>query len=230
MINPLIPFAIKGVVWYQGEDNTPHPAQYRTLFPALISDWRHRWGYEFPFLFVQLAGFGTDESESGESHWAELREAQAMALSVPRTGMATAVDIGDAHDVHPKNKQDVAHRLALSAMKVAYGEDVVYSGPIYQSMHLDNGSIRIKFSNVAHGLRVKDSYGYLRGFEISAKDGKYTWAQARVTGPDEVVVSASSIKEPVDVRYDWGNTPEGGLYNSESLPALPFRTGSVNSN
>ena len=228
MINPLIPFAIKGVIWYQGEDNTPRAVQYQTLFPALIFDWRHRWGYQFPFLFVQLAGFGADQSESDEPHWAELREAQTMALSVPRTGMATAVDIGDAHDVHPSNKQDVAHRLALSAMKVAYGEDVVDSGPTYQSMQVDNGSIRIKFSSVANGLQVKDGYGYLRGFEIAASVGKYIWAQAKIVGKDEVLVSASSIKEPAKVRYDWSNMPDGDLYNSESLPALPFRTEAIN--
>lgn len=230
MINPLVPFAIKGVIWYQGESNTQYPLQYRTLFPALIADWRHHWGYRFPFLFVQLAGFDPNKSESEASRWAELREAQAMTLAIPNTGMATAIDLGEAHDVHPKNKQDVAHRLALSAIKVAYGEDVVYTGPTYQSMVIEHNNIRVKFSNTAHGLQVKDSYGYLRGFEIATVDGDYTLARANLVGQDEVEVYAGTIKNPTNVRYDWKNMPDGNLYNSEGLPALPFKTDTISSN
>lgn len=223
MVSPLTPYTVKGVIWYQGESNISRPVQYRTLFPALIEDWRSHFGYELPFLFVQLAGFQPNRPEPAEYQWAELREAQAMALSIPRTGMATAVDIGDVTDVHPKDKQDVAHRLALVAAKTVYGEDIVDSGPKYASMKIEGPAIRIRFSSVGSGLMTKDPYGYLRGFEIAAADGKFVWAQARQDG-DSIVVYAQNIAQPVAVRYDWMNTPDGNIYNKEGLPALPFRT------
>lgn len=225
MVNPLLPYGIKGVIWYQGEENAEdkRAAQYRTLFPGLINDWRSHWHKSFAFLFVQLAGFGENESEPAEYQWAELREAQSLALKLPKTGMATAVDIGDENDIHPKNKQDVAHRLALVAEKVAYGEPVVASGPTYDSMQVKGDHARIKFGNLGSGLVVKDRYGNARGFEIAGADGKFHWAQARQEGND-IVVSASTVPDPVAVRYDWENTPDGNLYNKEGLPAIPFRT------
>jgi len=146
-----------------------------------------------------------------------------MALSVPHTGMATAADVGDALDVHPKDKQDVAHRLALVAAKTVYGENIVDSGPTYQSMEIEGDAIRIKFSSLGSGLMIKDQYGYLRGFEIAAADGKFIWAQARQEG-DSILVYAENVRRPVAVRYDWMNTPDGNVYNKEGLPALPFRT------
>lgn len=226
MIHPLSRFRIRGVIWYQGESNASDSAraiQYRTLFPALIENWRRTWGYEFPFLFVQLEGFGPNQPDPAEYPWAQLREAQDMALSLPRTGMATAVDIGNEADTHPKNKQDVAHRLVLAAAKVAYGEDVVHSGPRYQSMQVQGCCIRISFSDLGSGLRIKDKYGDVKGFEIAAADGKFVWAQARTVG-DEIEVCNDSIYQPAAVRYDWSNTPDGNVYNREGLPALPFRT------
>jgi sialate O-acetylesterase len=225
MIAPLTPFRIKGVIWYQGESNAVEKRtdQYRALFPALINDWRNRWGYPLPFLFVQLAGFGANKPEPAEYPWAELREAQSATLSLPGTGMATAVDLGDEKDVHPRNKQDLAHRLALVAANQVYGEDLVSSGPAYQSMAIEGGRIRIKFSALGSGWVVKDKYGYIRGFEIAAADGKFVWAQARQDGPD-IVVFNDAIRQPVAVRYDWCNTPDGNLYNAEGFPALPFRT------
>ena len=222
MINPLRPMRIKGVIWYQGESNAERPAQYRALFPALIGDWRQQWGYNLPFLFVQLAGFGPNKPEPADYPWAELREAQTMTLSVPGTGMASAIDIGNEHDIHPSNKQDVGHRLALAAAKVAYGEDVVDSGPTYQSMKIENQQIRIRFSNVGSGLTIRDKYGFGRGFEIAGNDGKYHWAQARLDGQD-VIVSSSLVEHPTAVRYAWSNTPDGNLYNREDLPAVSFR-------
>lgn len=224
MINPLIAFRIKGVIWYQGESNTDRPIQYRTLLPALIDDWRRQWGYQFPFLFVQLAGFGAEQPESAECKWAELREAQAMALAVPNTGMATAIDVGEATDVHPRNKQGVAHRLVLAAAKLAYGENIVYSGPVYQSMQIEGDWIRLKFSELGSGLLIKDKYGYGRGFEVASADGEFHWAQARQDGQD-IIVAAGTIQTPVAVRYDWSNTPDGNVFNVEGLPASPFRTG-----
>jgi sialate O-acetylesterase len=225
MVNPLIHFRIKGVIWYQGEANAMdnRAAQYRRLFPALIEDWRSQWAYQVPFLFVQLAGYGHNELEPAEYSWAELREAQSMALSLPATGMATAIDIGDENDIHPKDKQDVAHRLVLAAAHVVYADNVIDSGPTYQSMRIEGNRIHIKFSNVGSGLWIKDGQGYCRGFEIAAGDGKFRWAQAQQQGR-EIVVFNDAVSQPVAVRYDWSNTPDGNVYNKEGLPALPFRT------
>ena len=225
MIAPLAPYRIKGAIWYQGESNADRPTQYRTLFPALIQDWRLQWGYDVPFLFVQLAGFQPNKPEPADYKWAELREAQGMALSLPNTGMATAVDIGDEKDIHPRDKQDVAHRLALAAARVVYGENVVNSGPVYQSMQIEGNQIRIKFSDPGSRLLIKDKYGYGRGFEIAAADGKFVWAQARQDGQD-ILVFNDQVRGPTAVRYDWSNTPDGNIFNKEGLPALPFRTDS----
>lgn len=225
MIDPLSHFRVKGVIWYQGEANAMdnRAAQYRKLFPALIEDWRGHWGYEVPFFFVQLAGYGHNEAEPAEYSWAELREAQSMALALPATGMATAIDIGDENDIHPKDKQDVAHRLVLAAAHAVYADNVVDSGPTYQSMRIEGNHIRIKFSNIGSGLLIKDKYGYCRGFEIAAGNGKFRWAQAQKEG-DDVVVFNDAVSKPVAVRYDWSNTPDGNVYNIEGLPAPPFRT------
>ncbi len=223
MISPIAPMRIKGVIWYQGEANADRPVQYRALFPTLIEDWRRQWGYQFPFLFVQLAGFGANKPEPAEYPWAELREAQSMTLSLFATGMATAIDIGNEQDVHPSNKQDVARRLALAAAKIAYGEDVVFSGPTYQSMHVEGNRARIRFSNRGSGLSIKDNHGYVRGFEIAAADGKFRWAQAELEGQD-ILVSSKDVSTPMAVRYSWSNTPDGNVYNKEGLPLIPFRT------
>jgi len=223
MIAPLTTYRIKGSIWYQGESNAieKRSAQYRKLFPALILDWRKQWGYEFPFLFVQLAGWPPPPGEEPEeSSFAELREAQEMTLSLPATGMASAVD---QPEDHPTDKQTVAHRLALTAAAAVYGEHIVDSGPVYKSMQIEGSQIRITFSNVESGLLVKDKYGAIRGFEIAAADGKFHWAQARREG-QEIVVFNDSVSQPVAVRYDWMNTPEGNLFNAEGLPATPFRT------
>lgn len=224
MIGPLTGYRIRGVIWYQGEANTDRAAQYRALFPALIRGWRRRWGYDFPFLFVQLAGFGPELPESAECPWAELRESQASALSLPSTAMASAIDIGDATDIHPKDKQTVAHRLALAAERVSYGENVVDSGPTYRSMRIEGSRIRVSFLNPGGELVIRDKYGYVRGFEIAAADGKFVWAEGKRLGQD-IVLFNDSIREPVYARYDWGNTPDGNVFNSEGLPALPFRSG-----
>jgi sialate O-acetylesterase len=146
-----------------------------------------------------------------------------MALSLPGTGMATAVDIGDEKDIHPRDKQDVAHRLVLAAARVVYGEEVVSSGPLYQSMRIEGTRIRVKFSDLGSGLLIKDKYGYPRGFEIAGADGKFVWATAQLDG-DSLLVSSEAVQQPVAVRYDWSNTPDGNLFNKEGLPALPFRT------
>ena len=223
MIEPLTPLRIKGVIWYQGESNVGAAELYRRLFPALIIDWRRRWGMDFPFLFVQLAGYSPDGAVPGGAPWAELREAQEAALALPYTGMATAVDIGNVDNVHPKNKRDVALRLSLAAARVAYGEKLLASGPTFRSMQIEGRRIRLRFDHVGAGLLVKDRYGYPRGFSIAPKDGPFVWAKAILEG-DTVVVYGDAVAHPVAVRYDWANTPDGNLYNREGLPAIPFRS------
>lgn len=225
MINPLTSYRIKGVIWYQGEANADQnrAVQYRTLFPALIKDWRDHWRSDFPFLFVQLAGYGLNKDEPAEYRWADLREAQAMALSLPKTGMATAIDLGEERDIHPRNKQDVASRLALVASKVAYGENIASSGPTYASMQIEGNRIRIKYEDIGSGLKIHDKYGYIRGFQIAGADGKFVWANAKLDGSD-VLVFSERVPEPRAVRYGWANMPDGNVFNKEGLPALPFRT------
>lgn len=225
MINPIVPYTLKGAIWYQGESNAGRAHQYQTLFPNLIEDWRKQWSNpDMPFLFVQLANFMAPSFLPADSEWAELREAQSMTLSVPNTGMAVAIDIGEADDIHPRNKQDVGLRLALNALKLAYDKDVVHSGPVYKSMRIENGKAYLRFDEVGGGLLIKDKYGYLKGFAVAGPDRVFHWAKAGLDG-DEVVISSESVKNPVAVRYAWGNNPDdANLYNLEGLPASPFRT------
>jgi sialate O-acetylesterase len=223
MVAPVIPYGIRGAIWYQGEANTGEAYRYRKLFPAMITGWRRDWGEgDFPFLFVQLANFTHSPPEPAESEWAELREAQLMTLSLPKTGMAVAIDIGDPDDIHPKNKQEVSRRLALAARAIAYGERVVYSGPIYDGMTVENGRIRLRFKHVGGGLIASGSEK-LEGFAIAGEDRHFVWGNAVIEG-DTVVVSSPYVLQPVAVRYAWANDPPGNLYNKEGLPASPFRT------
>jgi len=226
MIAPLQPYALKGVIWYQGESNADRAAQYRTLFPALIADWRRHWQQpDLSFLWVQLASYMAARPEPTESAWAELREAQALALQVPHTGLATAIDIGEAGDIHPHNKQEVGRRLALAAAHVAYGDTkLVYSGPQYASIVPAGAAIRLKFTQIGAGLAVKDGAA-LQGFAVAGADHVFHWATARVVG-NEVAVQSPAVPQPVAVRYDWADNPSGNLTNKEGLPALPFRTDS----
>lgn len=223
MIAPLTSFAIKGVIWYQGESNAGKAYEYRSLFTSMIEGWREQWGYEFPFLFVQLANYMYDKEEPADYAWAELREAQTMALSLPKTGMAIAIDIGNPDDIHPRNKQDVGKRLALAAKKVAYNQDIVHSGPVYNNMTIEDGKVRISFTNTGSGLQVKDKYGYVRGFAIAGADKKFVWAKGYRDGND-LIIYHDDIEHPVAVRYNWSNNPDGNVYNEEGLPAVPFRT------
>jgi sialate O-acetylesterase len=224
MINPLIPYALKGAIWYQGESNAGRAYQYRMLFPLMIDDWRNRWQQgAFPFLFVQLASWQDALPEPNESDWAELREAQTMTLLTrPNTGMAVAIDIGDAKDIHPKNKQEVGRRLALNALKIAYEKNVACSGPIYKSMKVEGNRIRIKFSHTDGGLAAKDS-PTLKGFAMAGADHVFRWAEAKIDG-NEILVWHKEIKNPVAVRYAWAANPVCNLYNGAGLPASPFRT------
>ena len=223
MIAPLIPYAIQGAIWYQGESNAGRAYQYRKLFPAMIKNWRADWEQgDFPFLFVQLANFRAVKPDPNESDWAELREAQTMTLAVPNTGMATIIDIGDAVDIHPKNKQDVGKRLALWALAETYGKEIVYSGPLYKSMEVRGNQIVLHFDHVGGGL-VAGGGEPLKGFAVAGADRKFVWADAKIEG-DTVVVSSDQVSEPVAVRYAWADNPVCNLYNKEGLPASPFRT------
>jgi sialate O-acetylesterase len=226
MINPILPFAIKGAIWYQGESNADRAYQYRTAFPLLINDWRRLWNQgEFPFYFVQLASFNSANGNSKNgSKWAELREAQTLSLNVPNTGMAVITDIGEPKDIHPRNKQDVGKRLAAVALHDTYGQNNVFSGPVYQSMQTNGNKVTLSFSSIGGGLTVKDKYGYIRGFEVAGADQQFHYAKAFVDG-DKVVVYTEEVSSPVAVRYGWADDNlEDNLFNKEGFPAAPFRT------
>jgi sialate O-acetylesterase len=224
MIAPLLNYPIKGVIWYQGESNTSKALEYRDLFPTLIRDWRSKWNQgDFPFLFVQLPNFMKVQEQPSESNWALLRESQLKTLSVPNTGMAVTIDIGEWNDIHPLNKQDVGKRLALAAGKQAYGEDnIVYSGPIYESMKIEGNKITLSFSHTGSGLKAKGEK--LNAFAIAGEDKKFVWANAIIEN-DRVIVRSEKVANPVAVRYAWADNPENAnLYNREGLPASPFQT------
>jgi sialate O-acetylesterase len=225
MVAPLINYTIKGFLWYQGEANTGRAADYAKLQPAMIADWRNKWNNpNAPFLYVQLPGFMDISYLPSESQWAALRESQLKSLSVPNTGMAVAIDLGEWNDIHPDNKKDVGIRLALAAQKIAYGRrDIVYSGPIYQSATIEGDKINISFSNTGSGLATSDGE-VVNQFAIAGADKKFVWANAKIEG-NRVVVWNENIKQPMYVRYAWADNPDGAnLINKEGLPASPFRT------
>ncbi|HKL21731.1 MAG TPA: sialate O-acetylesterase, partial [Tichowtungia sp.] len=236
MIAPLIPYGFRGVVWYQGESNSDRAVQYETLFPEMIQSWRDKWGQgDFPFYFVQLANFMQRKADPGESEWAELRNAQLKTLSLPETGMAVIIDIGEAGDIHPRNKLDVGKRLAQWALVETYdrkpgvgffgrlfGREPVPGGPLFKSAEVQGDSIVLSFNHVGKGLTVKDGEK-LKGFAIAAEGGPFRWADAVIQG-DTVVVSHPGIKNPAAVRYAWADNPEANLFNKNGFPASPFRT------
>jgi hypothetical protein len=220
MVAPLVPYAIRGVLWYQGESNRRNAIQYRDLFPALIADWRGTWGDEsLPFFFVQIAPFNY-RNDAGET--ALVREAQLRTLAVPATGMVVTLDIGDRQDIHPRNKGEVGRRLALWALAKAYGEDdLVCSGPNYRSMQVEGTQVRLRFDHAGSGLELRDNR---RGrFLVAGADRRFVVADCRIDG-DELVVSSTHVPNPVAVRYGWDAAPEASLFNREGLPASPFRT------
>jgi sialate O-acetylesterase len=231
MIAPLIPFAIKGAIWYQGESNAGRAHQYRTLFPDMIKNWRSDWGQgDFPFLEVQLAPWDKNKKRPpeeitalpGESDWAELREAQLFATKVlPKVGMAVITDVGDKDDIHPTKKEPVGARLALQARAVAYGEKIVSSGPLFKGMKIKGAKVILTFDSVDGGLESRG--GRLRGFSVCGDDRKFVWANAEIDD-GKVVVSSPQVPKPAAVRYGWADYPVVNLFNKEGLPASPFRT------
>ncbi|HEY8935328.1 MAG TPA: sialate O-acetylesterase [Cyclobacteriaceae bacterium] len=223
MIAPLTKYNMKGVIWYQGESNADDPMEYRSLLPALIRNWRAKWNRgDFPFLYVQLPNFMKASDQPTESNWALMREAQLKTLTLPNTGIAVAIDVGEWNDIHPLNKKDVGKRLALAAQYVAYGDTkTVYAGPIYKSMKVEGNKIVIQFTNIGSGLQFKD--GEPKGFAIAGSDNHFVWAKAKIE-KNTIVVWNDSISSPVSVRYAWADNPQASLYNKEGLPASPFRT------
>lgn len=221
MISPIQHYKMNGVLWYQGESNTGYPKGYRNLFEAMVNDWRQLWNIgDFPFIYTQLANFG--ERDQSETNWAEVREEQRTCLNIPNTGMAVTIDIGEWNDIHPQDKKTVGKRLALVARKIAYGEDLVHSGPIYKSKVVKGKEIVLHFDQVGSGLIAKTED--LEQFQICGEDGNYLPAKAVISG-DTVIVSNEEIMDPLHVRYAWANNPEGAnLYNKEGLPASPFTT------
>jgi sialate O-acetylesterase len=216
MVAPLIRFPIRGVIWYQGESNGGRGVQYRTLFPALIADWRARWHEgDFPFLFVQIAPYRAADPA--------IREAQLLtALHVPETAITVTADVGDATNIHPSHKRPVGERLALAARALAYGEKIEYSGPLFDSARVDGGKIDLTFTH-AEGLNAKG--GTAAGFQIAGPDQKFVPASAEISGTT-AIVSSPAVANPQYVRYGWSQVPEGNLFNAAGLPASPFRTDS----
>ena len=223
MIAPLLPYRIQGVIWYQGEGNASRAMQYRTLLSAMIQNWRDDWNIRtFPFLVVQLAPYMAVQPQPGESNWAALREAQLYATKVlPRVGMAVITDVGEENDIHPTKKEPVGARLALAARKIAYGENIVHSGPTYRNMRVQGDKAVLYFDHVGSGLEARGEK--LTGFAVAGADGKWVWADAKLNG-NTVEVSAPGVSRPVAVRYGWANYPVVNLWNKEGLPATPFRT------
>jgi sialate O-acetylesterase len=236
MIHPLVPYGIRGAIWYQGESNGGEGETYTHKMDALITGWRTAWNQgDFPFYFVQLANFHEDRKEpQGGDGFAKIREAQRASLRIPHTGMAVITDIGDARDIHPRNKQDVGYRLAQWALKKDYGKDVVPSGPLYKSHSVEDGKIRVQFDHIGKGLIVgikndldpveEDIDGTLQRFALSGDDKNWFWADAEIDG-DSVVLSSKFVDMPIAARYAYTANPEGAnLYNRDGIPASPFRT------
>lgn len=223
MIHPLIGYKIKGVIWYQGESNAGQYYWYKDLFSAMIEEWRADWGQgDFPFLFVQLAAWLPRHDNPTDSDWARLRETQTETLALPNTAMAVTIDIGDAEDIHPRNKKDVGDRLWRAAKKVAYMDDIVHSGPMYLSHKINENAIEITFDYAESGWQNKNS-DIIEGFAISGSDSVFHWATAEID-KNMIRVISDQVPNPIAVRYAWADNPKVSLYNREGLPVIPFRT------
>jgi sialate O-acetylesterase len=224
-VDPILGYAIRGVIWYQGESNAGRAYQYREMFPLMIQSWREDWDQgDFPFYWVQLADYMPEKPESSESGWAELREAQTMTQDrLPKTGQAVIIDLGEAADIHPRNKLEVGKRLARWALARDYGRDLVCQSPRYDSMEVKDGAVVVKFKDVGGKLVTVDAKN-VQGFAIAGEDRQWKWAEAKITGPDEITVSSPDVPKPVAVRYAWADNPVCNLYNAVLLPVTPFRT------
>ena len=225
MLHPIIGYGIRGAIWYQGESNASRAYQYRELFPLMIQNWRDEWKQgDFPFYWVQLADFRDEKSDPADSDWAELREAQTLSLDrLPHTGQAVITDLGEAHDIHPKNKQDVGKRLARLALAQDYGLDIVAKSPRYDSMSREGNKVILTFKDVGGGLDTFDVRTPV-GFTIAGENKEFAHATAKITGKDTIEVWSESIGSPTAVRYAWSDNPVCNVQNREGLPVTPFRT------
>jgi sialate O-acetylesterase len=221
MIAPLVPAAIAGVLWYQGESNVGRAREYSLLFPALITGWREVFGQpDLQFYWVQLPNFRGQEKIHD---WVDLRAAQSAALALPNTAQAITIDVGEVDNIHPIDKQDVGHRLAVIALQKTYGQKIISSGPVFSTVNFTNVAAEVTFTEIGGGLAIKGSA--LTGFELAGKDHKFYSAEAKIAGAN-VLVSSPAVTAPMAVRYAWLNAPHAALVNSEGLPAVPFRSDS----
>lgn len=224
VLKPVIGYTIRGAIWYQGETNAGRAFNYRSLFPLMISHWRKEWGQgDFPFYWVQLADFMEEKPEPVPSSWAELREAQTMTLALPHTGQAVIIDRGEAHDIHPKDKQTVANRLARLALANDYGIQIVSESPRYASHQVQGNKVTVRFDHVGGGLDTFD-VRTPRGFAVAGADQVFHWADAKIAAPDKMEVWSEQVPNPVAVRYAWADNPVANVQNMEGLPLTPFRT------
>ena len=225
VLHPIIGFGIRGAIWYQGEANAARAYQYRSLFPLMINTWRQYWRQgDFPFYWVQLADFKQEAPEPRDSAWAELREAQSMTLSLPNTGQAVIIDAGEGRDIHPRDKETVANRLARIALARDYGVEMAWQSPSYESMQIDGNAVSIQLKHVSRGgLHTFDVYEAM-GFEIAGEDQNFVWAEAKIYGKNKIKVSSPQVPKPVAVRYAWGDNPVANLQDRNGLPVTPFRT------
>ena len=225
VLQPIIGYGIKGVIWYQGESNANRAWQYRELFPLMIQNWRQVWQQgDFPFYWVQLADYRQEKDEPGDSDWAELREAQTLTLDrIPNTGQAVITDLGEADDIHPKNKQDVAKRLARLALAKDYGLELVHQSPRYSAMKREGSKIILTFSEVGGGMDTFDVRTPI-GFTVAGEKRKFHRAQAKIIGKDQIEVWSDEVADPIAVRYAWADNPVCNVQNREGLPLTPFRT------
>ncbi|WP_425398506.1 sialate O-acetylesterase [Aeoliella sp.] len=225
-VAPLMPLAIRGTIWYQGESNAGRAEQYRDMFPLMIETWREAWGQgDFPFYWVQLADFKDEKADPGESDWAELREAQTMSLDrLPHSGQAVIIDVGEGKDIHPKDKQSVGDRLARHALANEYGFEIAHNSPTLESFEVKDGTIILTIGN-CRALTTFDT-GELRGFAIAGEDKKWVWADAKINDKNrrQIIVSSPDVPEPVAVRYAWADNPVCNVYSVSGLPLTPLRT------
>jgi sialate O-acetylesterase len=225
VLHPVLGYTLRGAIWYQGESNASRAYQYRHLFPLMIQTWRDRWGQgDFPFYWVQLADFRAETDVPGDSDWAELREAQTMTMTtLPNTGEAVIVDLGESADIHPRNKQDVAKRLARWALAKQYGFEIAYQSPLYRSVTFSQGKATVEFQHVGRGLDTFDVKEPI-GFAIAGEDKKFVPAQAKIIGKDRIEVWSSEVAEPVAIRFGWADNPVRNVQSLDGLPVTPFRT------